>query len=82
MQQFVDEYEEELANQRVGRRKKRRSRCQTNVNNIEDVSSFMDWLYTRMQRGDRDHETISREQREFMIGCERKVTFWVLKTFN
>ncbi|MCO5598255.1 hypothetical protein L7F22_052347 [Adiantum nelumboides] len=73
MQQFVDEYEEELANQRVGRRKKRRSRRQTNLNNIEDVPSFMDWLYTRMQQADRDHETISREQREFMIGCERKI---------
>ncbi|MCO5577210.1 hypothetical protein L7F22_031035 [Adiantum nelumboides] len=73
MQQFVDEYKEELANQRVSRRKKRRSRRQTNVNNIEDVPFFMDWLYTRMQRADRDHETISRKQREFMIRCERKV---------
>ncbi|MCO5568232.1 hypothetical protein L7F22_021928 [Adiantum nelumboides] len=76
MQQFVDEYEEELANQRVSRRKKRRSRHQTNVNNIKDVPSFMDWLYTRMQWADRDHETISREQREFMIGCERKARMY------
>ncbi|MCO5612632.1 hypothetical protein L7F22_066901 [Adiantum nelumboides] len=77
MKQYVDEYEEELANQRVSRRKKRRSRRQTNANNIdEDVPSFMDWLYTRMQRADRDHETISREQREFMIRCERKARMY------
>ncbi|MCO5581723.1 hypothetical protein L7F22_035612 [Adiantum nelumboides] len=76
MQQFVGEYEEELANKQVGRRKKKRSKRQTNINNIEDVPSFMDWLNTRMQRANRDHETISREQREFMIGCERKARMY------
>ena len=76
MQQFVDEYDAELASKQVGRRRKMRSRHQADVNEDEDMPSFMDWLYSHMQRAVRNHAPISDEQREFMIGCERHVFFF------
>ncbi|MCO5594661.1 hypothetical protein L7F22_048694 [Adiantum nelumboides] len=70
MQQFVDEYEEELADLRVSRRKKRRSRRQTNVNNIEDLPSFMDWLYTHDENDNHPYSDTTYTKEEETVDVE------------